>query len=131
MVTDPIANMIISMKNGAMVSKETVVIPFSKLKHAIAQCLKDSGYLLEVSKKTEKKNIPVLELTLAYPNGVSRIHDVKRISKPSRRMYMGVQDIRPVKNGHGMIVLSTPKGILGDKQARKEMVGGEALFMIW
>ncbi len=131
MVTDPISNMIISMKNGALVSKGTVVIPFSKLKYAIAQCLKDNGYIAEVSKKTEKKNVPVLEIELAYNGGASRIHDVKRISKPSRRTYLGVHDIHSVKNGHGMMVLSTPKGILSDKQARKEQVGGEALFMIW
>ncbi|MBP6904626.1 MAG: 30S ribosomal protein S8 [Candidatus Pacebacteria bacterium] len=131
MVTDPISNMIISMKNGALVSKKTVVVPFSKLKHAIAQCLKEQGYVTEVSKKTEKNNVPVLEITLAYTGASPRIHDVKRMSKPSRRTYLGVHDIRGVKNGHGMVVLSTPKGILTDKQARKEMVGGEALFMIW
>ena len=131
MITDPISNMIISMKNGALVSKETVVVPFSKLKYAIAQCLKEHGYIAEVSKKTEKNNVPVLEISLAYKGGAPRIHDVKRISKPSRRTYMSVHDIHTVKNGHGMLVLSTPKGILGDKQARKELVGGEALFMIW
>jgi small subunit ribosomal protein S8 len=131
MVTDPISNMIISIKNSAMVSKTSVVVPFSKLKHSIAMCLKDNGYIADVSKKTEKNNVPVLEIELAYNGGVSRINDVKRMSKPSRRTYMGVQDIRPVKNGHGMLVLSTPKGILSDKQARKELVGGEALFMIW
>lgn len=119
------------MKNSAMVSKQTVVVPFSKLKHAIAMCLKDNGYIADVSKKTEKNNVSVLEIELAYNGGVSRINDVKRMSKPSRRTYLGVQDIRPVKNGHGMVVLSTPKGILSDKQARKELVGGEALFMIW
>ena len=131
MVTDPIANMITTMKNGAMVSKKTVVIPFSKLKYAIAQCLKDNGYIIQASKKTEKNNINVLELELAYDGASPKIHDVKRISKPSRRTYLGVHDIHGVKNGHGMVVLSTPKGILSDKQARKEMVGGEALFMIW
>lgn len=131
MVTDPISNMIISMKNGAMVSKQTVVIPFSKLKYSIAQCLKDSGFIKEVSKKTEKNNVSVLEISLAYDNSVSKINDVLRVSKPSRRMYLGVHDLRPVKNGHGIMVMSTPKGILTDKQARKEMVGGEALFMIW
>ncbi len=131
MVTDPISNMIISMKNGALVSKKTVVVPFSKLKYAIAQCLKEQGYITEASKKTEKNNVPVLEMTLAYHGDAPRIHDVKRMSKPSRRTYLGVHDIRGVKNGHGMVVLSTPKGILTDKQARKEMVGGEALFMIW
>ncbi len=119
------------MKNGAMVSKQTVVIPFSKLKYSIAQCLKDSGFIKEVSKKTEKNNVSVLEISLAYDNSVSKINDVLRVSKPSRRMYLGVHDLRPVKNGHGIMVMSTPKGILTDKQARKEMVGGEALFMIW
>ena len=119
------------MKNGALVSKEAVVVPFSKLKYAVAQCLKDAGYVTSVSKKTEKKNIPVLEIALAYDGASPRIHDVLRMSKPSRRTYMGVHDLRPVKNGHGVVVLSTPKGILTDKQARKEMVGGEALFMIW
>jgi small subunit ribosomal protein S8 len=60
-----------------------------------------------------------------------KIHEVKRISKPSRRMYMGVKDIRPLKNGHGMYVLSTPKGIMADKEAKKAMVGGEVLFSIF
>lgn len=119
------------MKNGALVSKESVVIPFSKLKYAIAQCLKDHGYVRDVSKKTEKKNIPVLEIALAYDGEMPKIHDVKRMSKPSRRRYFGVHDLRPVKNGHGIVVLSTPKGILSDKDAKKEQVGGEALFMIW
>lgn len=119
------------MKNAARVSKKTVVIPFSNLKYAIAQCLKDNGYVTAASKKTEKNNINVLEIELAYDGVTPKIHDVKRVSKPSRRTYLGVHDIHGVKNGHGMLVLSTPKGILSDKQARKEAVGGEALFMIW
>jgi small subunit ribosomal protein S8 len=131
MTTDPIANMLVSMKNASRVSKDRVVVPFSSLKYAIAQCLKDNGYIVEVSKKTQKKNIPVIEIELAYPEGASKIHDVTRMSKPSRRVYMGIQDLHPVKNGHGMVVLSTPKGIMSDKQAKKEQVGGEALFMIW
>ena len=131
MTTDPISNMIISMKNASVVSKDKVVVPFSNLKYAIAQCLKEHGYISEASKKTEKKNTPVLEISLAYPEGKAKINDVKRMSKPSRRTYMAVSDLRPVKNGHGMVVLSTPKGILSDKQARKASVGGEALFMIW
>lgn len=128
---DQISNMIISMKNATMVSKPTVVVPFSKLKYAIAQCLKEQGFIANASKKTEKNNVSVLEIELLYPNGESKIHDVKRMSKQSRRMYMGVKELRPVKNGHGISVLSTPKGILSDKQARKEMVGGEVLFTMW
>ena len=114
-----------------MVSKETVVVPFSKLKYAIAQCLKEQGFIANVSKKTEKNNIPVLEIELSYTADGAKIHDVKRMSKQSRRLYTGVKEIRPVKNGHGITVLSTPKGILSDKQARKEMVGGEILFTMW
>ncbi len=128
---DTIANMLISMKNGSAVSKEKVVVPFSNMKYAIAQCLEKSGFIVGASKKTEKKNSSVLEITLSYPDGAAKIHDVKRLSKPSRRVYMRTRDLRSVKNGHGVVVLSTPKGILSDKEARKEQVGGEALFMMW
>ena len=128
---DNIANMLVSMKNGSAVSKDAVVVPFSGIKYAIAQCLQSHGFIAGASKKTEKKNMPVLEIKLAYGQSGAKIHDVKRLSKPSRRVYMGVKDLRPVKNGHGIVVLSTPKGILADKDAKKEQVGGEALFMIW
>jgi small subunit ribosomal protein S8 len=128
---DKIANMIITIKNASMVSKETVVVPFSNIKYAIAQCLKEQGFIVNVSKKTEKNNVPVLEIQLAYTPEGPKIHDVKRMSKQSRRMYSGAKELRPVKNGHGITVLSTPKGILSDKQARKEMVGGEVLFTMW
>jgi small subunit ribosomal protein S8 len=128
---DKIANMIITMKNASMVSKDHVVVPFSAMKYAIAQCLKEHGFVGAVSKKTEKNNIPVIEIGLLYKDGVAKIQDVVRISKSSRRVYMGVSDLRPVKNGHGLTILSTPKGILSDKQAKKELVGGEALFKIW
>jgi small subunit ribosomal protein S8 len=131
MVTDPIANMLVSMKNSAAVSKETVVVPFSSIKYAIAQCLANHGFIASASKKTQKQNISVLEINLAYNEQGAKIHDVKRISKPSRRVYFGVRDLTSVKNGHGITVLSTPKGILSDKDAKKEQVGGEALFMIW
>jgi small subunit ribosomal protein S8 len=128
---DPIANMLITMKNASMVSKDTVVVPFSKIKYAIAQCLKEQGFIANASKKTEKNNVSVLEIELAYTPEGPKIHDVKRMSKQSRRMYTGVKEIRPVKNGFGITVFSTPKGILSDKQARKEQVGGEVLFTMW
>jgi small subunit ribosomal protein S8 len=128
---DQIANMLITMKNASMVSKETVVVPFSKLKYAIAQCLKEQGFIVNASKKTEKNNVAVLEIELAYTAAGAKIHDVKRMSKQSRRMYTSAKEIGKVKNGYGITVLSTPKGILSDKQARKEMVGGEILFTMW
>lgn len=127
---DQIANMINMIKNGNAKEHEFVSVPFSKIKHAIAECLLGEGYIGSVSKKM-KKGLPVLELGLLYKDGKPRVQGAERVSKSSRRVYKGVKDIRPVKNGYGLLVLTTPKGILTDKQARKEMVGGEALFKIW
>lgn len=127
---DPISNMLISMKNGAMVSKETVVVPHSKIKLAILECLKRANFIDDV-KALVKRDRPMIEITLRYVDGKSKISDVKRISKQSRRMYAGIRDIKSVKNGFGVTVFSTPKGILTDKEAKKEQVGGEVLFEIW
>lgn len=127
---DQIANMVNMIKNGSRASHEFVTVSYSKLKFAIAQCLVKEGYLVSVNKKT-KKGYPVLELGLAYADGLPKVNEVERVSKSSRRIYKGVKSIRPIRNGYGLMVLSTPKGILTDKEARKEMVGGEVLFKIW
>jgi len=127
---DSISNMIISIKNGGKAGKETVVLPCSKLKNAIALCLQKEGYIASVAKKT-KKGQPVLELGLIYNGKIPKITDVERVSKQSRRVYFGMKDINTVRNGSGLLVLSTPKGILSGREARKEQVGGEALFKMW
>ncbi len=127
---DPIADFIIQIKNGGKARKESVMIPYSKMKHTIAEVLLKTGFIKSYAKKT-KKNFPVLEIGLLYVGGQPRIEDVSRISKPSKRVYFGVKDIPKVKYGHGALILSTPKGILTDREAVKEMVGGEALFKIW
>jgi small subunit ribosomal protein S8 len=129
-MTDPISSMLNMLKNAGNANKPSIVVPFSKLKYAIAECLKSHDYVESVSKKT-KKGLPYLEVGVRYTEKGPRITEVKRISKPSRRMYVGVKDIKSVKNGIGMTVLSTPKGILSNKDARRELVGGEALFSIW
>ncbi len=118
------------MKNGSLAGKDSVLVPYSKMKQAIADCLKKSGYVSEVSKKV-KLGQPVLEVTLTYVDKKPRITEVERISKQSRRVYFGMKDIHSVRNGTGLLVLSTPKGILSGKEARKEQVGGEALFRLW
>ena len=100
------------------------------MKDAIIECLKKEGYVSSASKKV-KKGVPMLEVILIYTNKKPKITEVERISKQSRRVYFGVKDIRAVKNGLGLLVLSTPKGILSGKEARKEQVGGEALFKLW
>lgn len=127
---DPISNMLIMIKNASLAGKTEVSIPFSKLKNAIAECLKKEGYLTQISKKV-KKGQPVLEMELVYKDKKPKVRDVERISKQSRRVYFGMKDIHSVKSGSGLLVLSTPKGILSGKEARKEQVGGEALFKIW
>lgn len=129
-MTDPIAAMLIMIKNAGNAERPLVTVPFSKIKLSILECLAKQGYVGTISKKA-KKGMPTLEVAVAYKDNQPRVTQVERVSKPSRRMYVGVSDIRSVKNGHGMLVLSTPKGILTDKEARKEQVGGEALFRIW
>jgi len=127
---DPIANMIIGMKNGSRAGKESVAVPYSKIKEAIGECLKKAGFISDCAKRV-KKGHPVLEVQLAYPDQKPKITEVERISKQSRRVYYRLKDIHLVRNGTGLLVLSTPKGILSGKDARKEQVGGEALFKIW
>jgi len=127
---DSISNMLIIMKNGSLAGKESVFLPYSKMKQAIAESLKKEGYIANVAKKI-KKDQPVLEVELLYIDKKPKITEVERISKQSRRVYFGMKDIHSVRNGSGLLVLSTPKGILSGKEARKEQVGGEALFKIW
>jgi small subunit ribosomal protein S8 len=127
---DSIANMLITMKNGSLAGKLSVFLPYSKMKHAIAECLRKEGYINSISKKVQKDQ-PVLEVELIYVDKKPKITEVERISKQSKRVYFGVKDIHRVRNGSGLLVLSTPKGILSGRDARKEQVGGEALFRVW
>jgi small subunit ribosomal protein S8 len=95
---------------------------------AVAEVLAREGYIgsLDTSKKER-----MFTVSLPYKNGRPTMSGMKRISKPSRRMYMGVHDIKPVKHGHGLLVLSTPQGVMSGKEARAKRVGGEVLFEIW
>ena len=106
-------------------------MPFSNFKYAIAEKLRDAGFVKGIEKKG-KKIKKTLDITLKYDDtGEHAIKGVKRVSKPGRRMYKSVHEIVPVRYGYGSLVLSTPKGIMTDKEARKAKVGGEALFEIW
>ena len=131
MVTDPVGDFIIRIKNASVVGKDVVVVPYSKLRFALSEALQKKGYIKQVTKKG-KKIQKTIEVELRYDkNGKSVISGVKRVSRPGRRMYYGAKEVRPVKYGKGSLILSTPKGILTDEEARKENVGGEALFKIW
>lgn len=131
MVGDPVSDFIIQLKNATAVNKDSVALPYSKLKHSVAVKLEECGYVGLVTKKGKKAR-KCLEVELRYEkDGTPRIGDVARVSKPGRRVYMSVSDIRPVRFGKGALILSTPKGILTGEEARKAHVGGEALFKIW
>ena len=128
---DQLANMMNMIKNAGLTGHESITVPFSKIKFAVAECLVREGYIKSINKKT-KKGFPIMELVLVYgEDGSPKVTGVDRVSKSSCRVYKGVKDIRTTRNGYGLTVLSTPKGILTDKQARKEMVGGEVLFKLW
>ena len=128
---DVIGDLIVRLQNAGAIGKQSVSIPFSSYKLAIAEKLKDAGYVKAVEKKGKKVS-KTLEVALKYNDaGEPAISGARRISKPGRRMYKGVLDIHSIRYGHGCLILSTPKGIKTDKEARKEKVGGEALFEIW
>lgn len=129
MVTDPISDFIIRLKNASRAGKESMSLPFSKMKFSIAEILQREGYVASVDRKSKQDG--TLTVSLAYKAGKSAIQDVKRISKPSRRIYFGARDVRPVLRGHGLLVLSTPAGVMTGKEAKLKRIGGEALFEIW
>ena len=128
---DPIADMLIRMKNAGVSRKETVEFPFTKMKLAICDVLKNEGFITDFARKGKKVSNKVIEVTLKYVAKQPKITGVTRLSKYSKRVYGGAADIKPVKQGKGILVLSTPKGILSGADARKEKVGGELLFKLW
>jgi len=131
MVGDTVGDFIIQLKNAGMVGKKQVSIPYSKLKHAIADTLVKEGYIVKAEKEG-KKVTKTLEVTLKYDaQGAHHIRGVKRISKPGRRLYIKATEVYPIKFGKGRIILSTPAGILTGEESRKQNVGGEQLFLIW
>ncbi|MCW9054477.1 MAG: 30S ribosomal protein S8 [Candidatus Pacebacteria bacterium] len=131
MVGDPVGDFIIRIKNASAVGKDVVSAPYSKFRQAIADVLKQKGYLTSVEAKGKSAQ-KVLEVGLRYDKaGKSALHGIKRVSRPGRRLYVGANEINPVKYGKGSLIISTPKGVLTDEEARKERVGGEALFKIW
>jgi len=131
MVNDPVSDFIIRLKNAGMVKKHEVSVPYSKLKHAIAEKLVEAGYVSGAEKRGKKVK-KSLDVTLKYDDrGTHQIHGVKRISKPGRRLYISMSEIHPIKFGKGKLILSTPMGILTGEEAKEKRVGGEQLFIIW
>lgn len=128
---DPIADMLTRIRNANMSKHESVLIPQSKTKLAIAEILKNEGFIVDY--KTEAVDgVNMIEITLKYgPNGEKVIQGLKRISKPGLRIYANAEQLPQVLNGLGIAIVSTSKGIVTDKVARKMNVGGEVLAYVW
>lgn len=130
-MTDVVADMLTRIRNANSEKHETVDIPASNLKKAIAQILLDEGFIKDY-KVTEDNKQGVITVTLKYGEGKARIIEgLRRVSKPGLKIYAACKDIPKVRGGLGIAILSTSKGIMTDKQARKENIGGEVLAFVW
>ena len=127
---DPIADMLTRIRNAGMAGLETVAMPLSKEKQAIAEVLKSEGYVSEVAVTGEGAKRQLV-LTLKYVENKPVIEGLERVSKPSCRVHCSSRDIPRVRNGLGIVVLSTPKGVLSGSKAAQENVGGEVLCYVW
>lgn len=129
MMTDPIADLLTRIRNGQSASKMQVSLPSSRLKCAIAQVLKDEGYITDFSTADEDGK-PVLTIVLKYYQGRPVIEMIKRASRPGLRLYKGKNDIPSIQNGLGVAIVSTSRGVMSDRQARAAGEGGEVLCIV-
>lgn len=129
-VTDTISDFLIRIKNAGIAKHRTVDIPYSKLKYSIAGILKEQGFISDFEKIDDGVQ-GLIRITLRYYQGRLVIKRIQRVSKPGRRVYATVDKLPRVYNGLGLAVISTSKGVLTDKEARKLNIGGEVLFTVW
>ncbi len=131
MMNDPLGDMLTRIRNAQMRGKSTVRTPASKLRGWVLDVLKDEGYIRGYETVTSASGHQELEISLKYADGQPVIRELKRISKPGRRVYSGVREIPHVRNGLGISVVSTPKGVMSDAAARAANVGGEVLCRVF
>ena len=122
--------MLTRIRNAVRVEHPTVDIPLSKVKRGVADVLKREGYIWDWE-EVEEQPVSALRLVLKYPGGESVIQKIQRVSKPGRRVYNRSKDLRPVLNGLGISIISTSSGVLSDREARSQNIGGEVLCQIW
>ncbi|MEM8792532.1 MAG: 30S ribosomal protein S8 [Pseudomonadota bacterium] len=130
-VTDPLGDMLTRIRNAAMRHKSTVRTPASKLRGWVLDVLADEGYIRGYEKAEGEAGKPEFEISLKYFDGQPAIREIKRISTPGRRAYMGAKNIPQVRNGLGVAIVSTNRGVMSDAKARAENVGGEVLCTIF
>ncbi|HLD70295.1 MAG TPA: 30S ribosomal protein S8 [Negativicutes bacterium] len=129
-MTDPITDMLNRIRNAEAVQKPEVTLPFSNLKHDIAALLAKENFLADVKKLAKGKG-KMLKIILKYDNGVPAIEGLRRVSKPGQRIYTANADIKKVKGGFGLSIISTPKGLMTGLQAKQAKLGGEVLLEVW
>lgn len=122
--------MLTLIRNAQASRKDVISVPFSELKYEIGQILAKNGLIQQIEKKG-KKNKKLIEISLKYDNGVPKISGLRKVSKPGQRIYKKFKEIRPVRGGYGIAVISTPKGLMTNKEARKQKLGGEIICEIW
>ncbi|RYG92571.1 30S ribosomal protein S8 [Loktanella sp. IMCC34160] len=130
-MNDPIGDMLTRIRNGQMRGKSTVSTPASKLRAWVLDVLADEGYIRGYESSTDVNGHPAFEISLKYYEGTPVIRELKRVSKPGRRVYMGVKDIPSVRQGLGVSIVSTPKGVMSDANARANNVGGEVICTVF
>ena len=129
-MVNTITDMFNRIKNAQMVKKPTVLVPFSGINYEIGRLLAERGFIDKVEKKG-KKIKKFIEIALKYTDKVPAISGIKTISKPGQRIYISSREIKPVKGGYGMAIISTSKGVMTDKEARKQKLGGELICQVW
>lgn len=130
-MNDPLGDMLTRIRNAQMRGKSTVKTPASKLRGWVLDVLANEGYIRGYENSTSQAGFPELEISLKYFDGEPVIKEIKRVSKPGRRVYSGAQGIPNVRQGLGVAIVSTPKGVMSDAQARTANVGGEVLCTIF
>ncbi len=131
MLTDPIADMLTRIRNAVAIERPHVDVPLSKVKRGVADVLKREGYIWDW-KEVEDQPVSHLRLELKYgPSGERLIQKIRRVSCPGRRVYRQSKDLRPVLNGMGIVILSTSRGVVSDREARQRNLGGEVLCEVW
>ena len=130
-MNDPIGDMLTRIRNSQMRGKSTVTTPASKVRAWVLDVLQDEGYIRGYEKSVDEKGHPTLVISLKYYEGTPVIRELKRVSKPGRRVYMSVGDLPSVRQGLGVSIVSTPKGVMSDANARAAHVGGEVLCTVF
>lgn len=130
-MTDPVGDLLTRIRNGQRASKSSITAPASKLRESVLRVLEREGYIRGFSRSTVREGIDELTIELKYNEGEPVINKIERVSKPGRRVYAKINDLQKVYNGLGISILSTPRGVMSDSEAREANVGGEVLCQVF